>query len=136
MSRMTNKEYQRRYREKNRAKINERKAAWMAARPGYGTEYRKRWKKENRERVWKAAREIELRAYGINLDGYSKMLAAQGGACKICREPPTKVSLHVDHCHSTGRVRGLLCSKCNLMLGNARDSRAVLLAAVAYLEEQ
>lgn len=64
------------------------------------------------------------------------MEVEQGGACKICGEPCTSGrSLAVDHCHKTGRVRGLLCGQCNNGLGRFRDRPDLLLAAIAYLEE-
>lgn len=76
------------------------------------------------------------RAYGISLDDYDQMLARQQGRCAIC--PADKPGgrgphWHVDHCHETGRVRGLLCARCNAMLGGARDNPTSLLRAVDYL---
>jgi hypothetical protein len=66
------------------------------------------------------------------------MLAAQDGACVICgtTEPGDNWhrGLHIDHCHATGRVRGLLCQNCNQMLGKAHDDPAVLRKAAQYLE--
>jgi hypothetical protein len=63
------------------------------------------------------------------------MLKAQGGQCAICREPPNpKISLHVDHDHRTGRVRGLLCFTCNNGLGQLQDSPVLLRKAAAYVE--
>lgn len=74
-----------------------------------------------------------LRKFGITLEQHDAMLATQGNACIICRRPFTKTP-HVDHCHASGQVRGLLCSDCNPMLGFARDNPAVLKAAAEYLE--
>lgn len=62
------------------------------------------------------------------------MLASQGGVCAICGGPPTRPSFAIDHAHETGAVRGLLCDRCNVMLGMARDSVNVLAAGIAYLE--
>jgi hypothetical protein len=59
------------------------------------------------------------------------MLANHGGLCAICREAPAQ---HVDHDHVTGRVRGLLCFNCNGALGQFRDRRDLMLAAIAYLD--
>ena len=71
------------------------------------------------------------REYGITLEQYNQMLAAQGGGCAICgSEPHEKKRLVVDHCHSSGRVRALLCGPCNTQLGAYEKLRHL---AVAYL---
>lgn len=74
-----------------------------------------------------------LRAdYGITLADYEAMWAWQGGRCAIClRDPGVKMPLAVDHDHRTDRVRGLLCSPCNSVLGRLNDDPSRL---VAYLE--
>ena len=74
-----------------------------------------------------------LERYGISLEQYEAILARQGGACAICREP-ARGTLAVDHCHATGEVRGLLCFKCNVVLGLCEDDPGITLAAIAYLE--
>lgn len=80
------------------------------------------------------------RDYGISLAEYNAMLTAQGGRCAICRkteaESHTKrgQSLVVDHCHATGRVRGILCSMCNSALGLLGDSVEGIEAAYLYLK--
>jgi hypothetical protein len=62
------------------------------------------------------------------------MLAAQGGGCAICERPPRPdISLHVDHDHVSGAVRGLLCFRCNNALGDLGDDLQHLERAVAYL---
>ena len=76
----------------------------------------------------------QLRQYGLSLDDYGQMVSEQSGLCAICKEKPEK-DLFVDHCHSTGRVRGLLCSNCNTGIGLLRDNTATLLAAINYLKE-
>lgn len=83
-----------------------------------------------------------LRKYGISVSDYNKLLVQQNGVCAICREPETAVkaagtrSLAVDHCHRTGRIRALLCSQCNLAIGNLRESPLLARAAATYLEQQ
>lgn len=60
------------------------------------------------------ARDRRLRrVYGISEATFNRMMKHQGGRCAICRRPPRSRSLHVDHDHSTGAVRGLLCFQCN-----------------------
>jgi hypothetical protein len=64
------------------------------------------------------------------------MLAAQGGGCAICARPPRPdISLHVDHDHATGRLRGILGWPCNNLLGDVHDDMSLLLAAAEYLWE-
>jgi hypothetical protein len=76
------------------------------------------------------------RTYGITLEEYDEMLERQGGRCAICRrEPRPDISLHVDHVHSTGALRGLLCFSCNVTVGLIREDRSRLGAIGAYLDE-
>ena len=79
--------------------------------------------------AWKR-QEIEF-----TLDEYDEMFSQQAGRCKICKELQGDRRLQVDHDHSTGTVRGLLCLSCNRLLGLAKDSKIVLLSAALYLEE-
>lgn len=69
------------------------------------------------------------------------MLLLQHGKCAVCGEGETRLgshgrvrSLSVDHCHTTGAIRGLLCDNCNNILGRAKDSPSVLRRLAAYLE--
>ena len=75
------------------------------------------------------------REYNITPDDYYRMLDEQGGVCKICKghEKAANKRLAVDHCHATGKVRGLLCGCCNCLLGNARDKISTLAEAIKYL---
>jgi len=76
-------------------------------------------------------------AYGIDIETYDKMLADQGGCCKLCNTPAcdSYSRLSVDHCHTTGSVRGLLCHRCNLAIGQFRDDTDLLERAISYLKE-
>lgn len=83
-------------------------------------------------------RSIHLRhRYGIEIDEYIYMYNKQGGTCAICQSMISidKTS-HVDHCHKTGKVRGLLCFMCNSALGKFKDSKQILLRAIDYLNEK
>ena len=79
--------------------------------------------------------------YGLAAGDYERLLEAQGGCCAICREPPTVANtrahwngkLCVDHDHASGKIRGLLCNSCNLMVGYCRDRPGVLQLAAVYL---
>ncbi len=81
-----------------------------------------------------------IKTYGITKQEYNEMLEVQGGACLLCNKKSYKTSsgkvrsLYVDHCHDTGKVRGLLCQNCNVGLGNFKDDIPLLRRAINYLE--
>lgn len=77
--------------------------------------------------------------YGLTAAALSQKLRDQGGACAVCasaiHEGGAKraYKVNVDHCHATGRVRGLLCHHCNAGLGHFKDNTAALMSAIKYL---
>ena len=74
--------------------------------------------------------------YGISIADYEEMLTDQSGRCAICGVLPLPDrNLHVDHDHATGRVRGLLCRRCNTSLGQFDEDEQRLRRAAQYLEE-
>jgi hypothetical protein len=74
------------------------------------------------------------RTFGISADEFDAFLAEQGGGCAICGVVPERaVSLHLDHCHVTGRLRGILCLSCNQGIGKFRDDPELLERAARYL---
>lgn len=77
------------------------------------------------------------RRFNIDFQRYETMLIAQDFKCGICRthQKDLDKSLAVDHCHKTGAIRGLLCSKCNLSLGGFQDSVELLEEAIQYLKK-
>ena len=115
-----------------------------ALRKQRGEEKRKSWNKDNPEKAKRCVQNAQYKKkYGITLNEYEQMFQQQLGLCAICHKPETKLSikgnqslLAVDHCHTTGKIRGLLCRNCNLLLGHAKDSEDILLNAVAYLRKQ
>jgi hypothetical protein len=91
------------------------------------------WAKANPRRM----REWKLREYGLTPEMYDAMLANQGGICAICGINPIYTAhkkLVVDHSHTRGHVRGLLCGTCNTGIGMLKDSIAILKSAIKYLE--
>lgn len=76
---------------------------------------------------------VVVRKYGLTEAAYAALLAEQNGACAICKTPPTTKRLAVDHCHTSGQVRGLLCSPCNVSLGQFKDDPRLLLGAAKYI---
>jgi hypothetical protein len=88
------------------------------------------------------ARNLKQR-YGISLDEYHSHITNQNFACAICEVElstalayKAKRAVVVDHNHETGEVRGVLCSKCNLVLGHARENTTILYKAIVYLSER
>lgn len=73
------------------------------------------------------------RQYGLSRQEFLAMVEAQGGRCLICKKIPPAV-LRVDHCHETGKIRGLLCQHCNTGLGFFSDDSRRLQAAIDYLK--
>ena len=75
--------------------------------------------------------------YGVSKETLDQMYVDQQGKCAICNQFKTEYNkaggLYVDHCHNTGKVRGLLCNYCNTLLGMAKEDITILLKAVEYL---
>jgi hypothetical protein len=92
-----------------------------------------------RYRAWRAANPGQSRAqtlrkrYGLDLGALETLLAAQNGRCAICRASEATC---IDHCHETGRVRGVLCRMCNSGLGQFRDDPERIRCAIRYLAER
>jgi len=80
------------------------------------------------------------RKFGITVEEYEAMFEASGGKCAICdicivlSSPIRSELAHLDHCHETGQLRGFLCTRCNPMLGFAKDDIGVLEKAIEYLK--
>jgi ATPase subunit of ABC transporter with duplicated ATPase domains len=116
------REYNKRSYEKNKDSRRAETKAWQQKNPTKNTEHQRRSQLK--------------RLYSITLAQYDDLLAAQNEACALCASPAPsgRGRLHVDHCHTTGAVRGLLCGECNLGLGKFKDNTDTLLKAVDYLK--
>jgi Autographiviridae endonuclease VII len=79
-----------------------------------------------------------MRFYGMTIEAYEALEQQQGGVCAICEGPPLgrAIRLHVDHCHETGRVRGLLCGKCNTAIAFLGDNPNLLKRVADYFSEE
>ena len=133
------KDYAKEYRENNREKCDL-----------VQKEYRKNHKEEIKikKREYAKTHQDVIKTYllknnfGITLEQYNNMVISQGGVCAICGKAETSYDkkaqaikkLAVDHDHVTGKVRGLLCTNCNLMLGSAYDNIDTLKSAIIYLQ--
>ncbi len=100
----------------------------------YNKEYRLRPGVRDRARVkiWKS------KGIKMTVEMYNKMFEEQNGCCSICGtyQSSDKRNLDVDHCHTTGKVRGLLCHNCNVGIGHFSDDIDLLLSAVSYLKQE
>lgn len=111
--------------------------------------YAKQYYQNNQERLKTEAREKRrqnpewsLKYYhDLSLDEYNQLLAQQNNVCAICHNPQDIVlngnvkRLYVDHCHITGKIRGLLCNNCNAGLGRFKDDPMKLINALFYLKQ-
>ena len=80
-------------------------------------------------------RRVNLWKYGLSETDYDELLESQHGVCAICGTGPNGENLAVDHCHESGKVRGLLCQSCNTGLGRFRDNTDFLANAIEYLKQ-
>lgn len=112
--------------------IKERNARWRRENPERHAKANAEWQKKNPHRVRAG---VLRRKYNLTPEQYDALFKAQGFHCAICPAvTPGGNGWCVDHCHDTGKVRGILCRSCNIMLGHAKDSPAILQAAIDYLQ--
>lgn len=107
------------------------------ARAAKAVTYARSWQERNPDRVKEAGRRHKLkRKYGLSLEQYNQLFLAQNGLCKGCLKHASQLpkNLAVDHDHSTGLVRGLLCTQCNFAVAHSQDSAATLRRLADYLE--
>lgn len=116
-------ENSKRYREKNKEKIKEKKKIYF---------------QKNKEKVREGWHKNVLRwRFGITFEQYNKMLADQGGVCKICGEFKLSKNtrrMAVDHCHTSNKIRGILCDDCNVGIARFKDDAKRLESAINYLK--
>jgi hypothetical protein len=117
--RKSQKEYKDKYYAAHKAEINEKNRLRDLAHP---------------ERVRMRKRRHHLKCYGLTLAQYDEMYILQDGKCAICGTPSD--DFNIDHNHTTGVARGLLCRFCNLGIGNLRDDVKLVRLALKYLEER
>lgn len=117
---------QREWREKNRERLLKQKLDWYYA----NKDHQRELARKNNRKKW----------YGLDHEDYLVMLEKQNHVCAICGNPETVKNpsgaikpLAVDHCHKTEKVRGLLCTRCNIALGNFKDNVNILQSAINYL---
>ncbi len=120
----------------NKEKDNARSKMWAKNNTEKCRKMADRWRKENPEKVEIIHHKRRLQKYGIDDLIFNELLNQQNGKCAICKKDlPNKKSLHIDHDHKSNKVRGLLCSSCNLGLGLMNDSVELLSSAITYLKK-
>jgi len=100
------------------------------------------WGKKNPEKLRGIILRSKLngwneRRHGITPEEYNRMFIEQNGMCAICGVHQSKLNkrLCIDHDHSTGKIRGLLCNHCNFVIGHAHDNPDILMSAIVYLKK-
>lgn len=117
------------WRNKNKDKIRKKRKNYRVANQEYLKKWQKNYCRKNKDKIrayW------HLTQYGLTSGQFQNLLSKQKNRCGICREKFDKIP-HVDHCHKTRKVRGLLCAHCNQGLGHFRDSKKRLRCALKYL---
>lgn len=97
---------------------------------------RKRNSKENSDKESLKAIKYRFKTYGLTLQDYQNLYEKQNGYCPICNKHQSEFarSFDIDHCHTTGKVRSLLCNLCNSGIGHLKDNITYLQRAITYLE--
>jgi hypothetical protein len=131
----------RRYYANNRERCLENRRKCRVKSGGKYLATERRWRANNPDKVKMMDRKHLLkRHYGLSIEQYEAMLLSNEGRCEICRVPfdaaRASTKCCVDHCHSSGRVRGLICSDCNVGLGFFKDDPQRLIDAVTYLQRK
>lgn len=114
-------EYGKKYREKHKDRIKLKKRKYQKEKP----QIKYNWYLQKQ--------------YGISLKEYEEIFKLQDNSCAICKSKKVKNKqhkyLHLDHCHKTGKIRGILCSRCNVGLGHFNDDIKLLYEVIRYLEK-
>ena len=139
--------YDKKYHAEHREEEYARKKKYQKEHPEIARTASRKYRAKNLEKTHACSKEYYKRhseevyakmlieRYNITLEQYNEMLTAQNGVCSICGSPPSRRNLDVDHNHNTGKVRGLLCHHCNLILAHALDDKNILRNAANYLEK-
>lgn len=119
----------------NKEKYAAKSRAWREANKQRASENRKRYYEEHKDKELKYSTNYNrLKKIGLNEIDYQCLLEKQKAVCAICYQKCTR-ALAADHCHNTGRVRGLLCNNCNRGLGHFKDNPELLYNAIEYLKQ-
>ena len=130
----------RNWKKPNQERLNAANRRWYYANHERAKELGRKWGRANPKKIM----DYRLRSqFGITYEDYCQMEQRQNSRCACCRQPETVISkqagrtrrLHVDHDHKTGKVRGLLCTRCNMAIGFLKDDPKRARLVVIYLEQ-
>lgn len=129
------RKYSKRWYHANKKKAKASQKKWYNKNQLKLKQYRKQYYRKNKARTKAINRNSVLKHFGLTLESYNKMLMDQNFRCYICRVKVKRLkkSLAVDHDHKTGKVRGLLCNTCNIVLGLVKESTMRLGSMIDYL---
>ena len=127
------KQYFRDYYRKRKEKLDAYKKEWIDKNPDKPAEYSKKYNDKTKEKRQKWQRHY---LYGLTHEQFEAMLTEQDNKCALCSRSFIEAKIFVDHCHSVGNVRGLLCPSCNTALGLIKDDLGWLVKAKKYLTEK
>ena len=127
------KKYQKEYYLKNKNKLLEYRKNFYLDNKEISIKRSKTWAENNKRQ---RKHNVLMSTYKITIDDFEKMLHEQDYKCFCCstEHSDLKNGLYVDHCHTTGKVRGLLCPTCNLAIGYAKDNIELLTNMIKYLQ--
>jgi hypothetical protein len=130
------REYDRKWREDNKDYLKSYNNSYRKENKEKLTIRRHEWRRDNKDKMRRISLKVNLRRnHGITPDDYATMLLKQNGCCAICGKSASeyKRKLHIDHNHSTGQIRGLLCVRCNYGIGCFKETPSFLDKAKEYL---
>jgi hypothetical protein len=127
------KKYQKEYYLKNKERLLDYRKNFYEQNKEVSIQRSKTWAENNKRQ---RKHNVLKSTHGITIDDFEKMLVDQDYKCFCCsvEHSSLKKGLFVDHCHTTGKVRGLLCNSCNSALGYAKDNIEVLTTMIKYLQ--
>lgn len=127
------KQYFKEYYRKRKQKLDAYKKEWVEANPDKVKAHSKKYNAKSKEKRQQWQRNY---LYGLSHEQFEEMLKKQENKCALCERSFDEAKVFVDHCHSVGNVRGLLCPACNTALGLIKDDLGWLAKAKQYLTEK
>lgn len=128
------KAYNKTYRERsgNKEKAKQRIEEFKQRNPNYSKGYYARYIADNPDYY----KERNVKRYGLTLEQYNQFLLSQNNCCAICKtQHHNGKGWHIDHCHKTNIIRGILCNNCNVALGHFKEDVDLMLKAIEYLQK-